>query len=47
VEELGGRLGSWENRREDQKLGKDEGNLEGIVWSGKPNMDHKKSIIGS
>jgi hypothetical protein len=32
---------------EDQKLGRDECSLEGTVWSGKPSVDHEKSVVVS
>jgi hypothetical protein len=45
VEKPGGRFSSWLNHREDRKLGRDEDILEGIVWSEKPSLDHKKSFF--
>jgi len=47
VDEPNGRLSSWDNHLEDQKLGRDEGNVEGIIWSGEGIMDHKESVVGS
>jgi hypothetical protein len=47
VEQPSGRIGSWENHIEDQKLGKDEGNIEGTLWSEKLSVDRMKSVVGS